>query len=68
MKKIRQAVIGSALGKLTVWVLLVVMLPAIVEELFELNRFLSMPFGLLADWNTGGTLEGRIKFLVLFVL
>jgi hypothetical protein len=68
MKKIRQAVIGSVLGKLTVWVLLIVMLPAIVEELFELNRFLSLPLGLLADWNTGGTLEGRIKFLILFIL
>lgn len=68
MGKIGQVVFGTMIGKTIIWVLLIVMLPAIIEEMFELNHFLSLPFLQLAKWEAVGTFAGRVKFLILFVL
>ncbi|MFD0590593.1 hypothetical protein ACFQZE_21630 [Paenibacillus sp. GCM10027627] len=68
MKKLGQAVFGTLIGKLVFWAIALVMLPAIVEELYGLNDLLSAPFKLLSDWQADGALQGRIKFAVLFLL
>ncbi|MCM3671661.1 hypothetical protein M3181_22145 [Mesobacillus maritimus] len=45
-----------------------VMLPALIEESYSLNNLLSIPLDLLADWETTGTLSGRVKFVLLLLV
>jgi hypothetical protein len=50
------------------WIFILVLLPAIVEEMFALNDFLSKPLDFLVQWRASGTFDGRIKFAILLFL
>lgn len=68
MKRFGQAVFGTVAGQIIFWVVVAVMLPAVLEELFALNDWLSKPLGRLSEWKAGSTLEGRLKFILLFIV
>jgi hypothetical protein len=68
LKKFVQAVFRTVPGQIIFWVIVSIMLPAILEELFALNDMLSIPFKHLAEWKADSTLEGRLKFILLFIV
>ncbi|MDF2720221.1 MAG: hypothetical protein K0R28_7146, partial [Paenibacillus sp.] len=46
----KQLFFQSWISKLLMWIFILVLLPAIVEEMFALNDFLSKPLDFLVQW------------------
>ncbi|RAV21365.1 hypothetical protein [Paenibacillus contaminans] len=67
MKRFGQALIGTIIGRLII-AAIIIMVPALLEETFALNDWLSKPFKLLAEWKAEGALAGRAKFTVLLLI
>jgi hypothetical protein len=67
MRKFGRALFGTIPGRIFIGAL-IIMGPALVEELFALNDLLTKPFKLLVEWKAEGTLPGRAKFVVLLIL
>lgn len=68
MKKLTNFFFKSKLGQAFTWLIIsffVIMIPALIEELFSLNKLLSKPLIKLGEWETEGNLAGRFKFILL---
>lgn len=60
---VKETLIGKMIAAFAI-----IMLPALVEELFSLNDLLAVPLQSLADWKAEGTFYGRLKFVLLLVV
>jgi hypothetical protein len=55
---------NTKLGRVLI-IILGIMLVSILEEAYDLNQQLSIPFQMLGHWSAEGAFAGRIKFVIL---
>jgi hypothetical protein len=58
---------NTKIGK-AILLILGIMLVSILEEAYDLNQQLSIPFQALSHWSAEGAFAGRIKFVILLLI